>query len=90
VIAVGVRQHEVTGVDVVELVDLVLSVEDRHVPFEQIDENRFAGRKHGAHYCCVRLAAGREDVQHVGAPGPLWSGARSRQTGCSGYAGKGV
>jgi len=37
---------QVDGVGIVELVDLVLAVDDRHVPAEQVDEQALAGGEH--------------------------------------------
>src|SRR3546814_14300498 len=38
VLAVIVRRNQIDGMGVVELVDLILSVDHRHIPTEQVDE----------------------------------------------------
>src|SRR3546814_7269569 len=47
VLAVIVRRNQIDGMGVVELVDLILSVDHRHIPTEQVDEEAFAISEHG-------------------------------------------
>src|SRR3546814_4619098 len=42
VLAVIVRRNQIDGMGVVELVVLILSVDHRHIPTEQVDEEAFA------------------------------------------------
>jgi hypothetical protein len=48
-VSVFLRQNDVMGVRIVELVDLVAPVVDRQVPLEQIDKDRLARREHRPH-----------------------------------------
>src|SRR3546814_4468269 len=46
VLAVIVRRNQIDGMGVVELVDLILSVDHRHIPTEQVDEEAFRSEEH--------------------------------------------
>src|SRR3546814_11348729 len=58
VLAVIVRRNQIDGMGVVELVDLILSVDQRHIPTEQVVEEAFAISEHGLKQ--NGRAAGRE------------------------------
>jgi len=47
--SVGIEQHEVSGIGVVELVQLELAGQNRQLPAQQVNEHLLARRKHGAH-----------------------------------------
>src|SRR3546814_1728740 len=60
-----VGQDQITGMDVIELVDLEATGEHRHVPAEQIDEHALARLEHrGEHRILGETPAAFEYVQH--------------------------
>src|SRR3546814_1800672 len=62
----AIGENQIARILVIELVDLVAAFEDRHVPFEQIDEHRFARREHRTeHAVRGRTRAELKRVQHV-------------------------
>src|SRR3546814_11086754 len=67
--AVGFGQDDIARIFVVELVDFEPAVENRDLPFEEIDEYGFAGREHGAQHS-VRHRPERffHNMQHGQAP----------------------
>lgn len=68
--AVFVGSDQVDGVDIVELIDLVVAIDDRHVPAKQVDEEALAVGKHGLQQrpiCRCQLAI--DDMDHGCAPG---------------------
>src|SRR3546814_5219361 len=61
-----VSEDQITGMDVIELVDLEAPGEHRHVPAEQIHEHAFARLEHrGEHRILGETPAAFEYVQHV-------------------------
>src|SRR3546814_17066533 len=62
----AIGENQIARILVIELVDLVAAFEDRHVPFEQIDEHRFARREHRTeHAVRGRTRAELKRVQNV-------------------------
>lgn len=60
--------NEVDRMDVVELIDLVLVLDDRHVPAEQVDEKPLPVGKHGSEQRPVRRCQVIvDDVDHRAA-----------------------
>src|SRR3546814_2220455 len=61
-----VSEDQITGMDVIELVDLEAPGEHRHVPAEQIHEHAIARLEHrGEHRILGETPAAFEYVQHV-------------------------
>src|SRR3546814_8728618 len=61
-----VSEDQITGMDVIELVDLEAPGEHRHVPAEQIHENAFARLEHGGENRTLGATpTAFEYVQHV-------------------------
>lgn len=67
----GLVRHDQIGCSlVVELVDLVAILEDRNVPFEEIDEDTLARLEHPAERREMqRCRYGLGDCGHVSLPG---------------------
>jgi hypothetical protein len=69
VAAIPIRQHEISAMHVVELIDFVAPGENWYVPAEQVDKYAFAGLEHAAQCDCVqRRRRVLQDVQHAPAP----------------------
>ena len=65
----AIGKDQVARVRVVELVDLVGVVDDRHIPSEQVDEHRLSGGEHRAEHRVGRRPAGDiEGMQHGSEP----------------------
>src|SRR3546814_20196581 len=70
-----VGQDQITGMDVIELVDLEATGEHRHVPAEQIDEHALARLEHrGEHRILGETPAAFEYVPHGQTPALLAPG----------------
>lgn len=68
-LATFVGEHKISCVDRIELVDLVYAREDRHIPFEQIDEYPLARFEHRSKRCILLEGIGRQNSGlHIGHP----------------------
>lgn len=64
--------YDIDGIGGIELVDLIMPVDNRHIPSEQIDEQALAISEHGAQQGLTPSCDGViDDMDHGNAPA-LW------------------
>ena len=80
-IALMVAQHHIGGALRVELVDLVLTIDHRHLPAEQIDEDFLARPEHGGERRLSGARARPFDNNHLASPSLLDAGMIERGGG---------